>query len=201
VNSGGSTEQIAREQETAERERQARIRLGQERIADTFREFDEPFFNRLRQASLDINVPDLNQQFQRAREQLSFTLARQGTLRGTAAARRNADLVSERSKALTQADSLAEQSVRQARQDIENERSGLVGELMATADPEATANAANARAGFLRSTTADNNIGTLFQNATAGLAAVLRPRYDQNGLPVGRGFSFRPQGSRARVVG
>ena len=196
---GGATERIAKDQAAEEKARQGRITLGKDRIQQTFSKFDEPFFNQVRQASLDLNVPDIGRQYKDARENLAFTLARGGMLNSTLAAGRSANLVEERTRALAQADSLAEGAVRRARSDVEGERSSLVSELLATGDPELAAQSADARARFATSQTPENNIGAWFTNATGGLAAALRPRYDAYGTPT-RSGGVQGLRDRSRVI-
>lgn len=183
----------------AEKERERRIREGMARINDVMSQFDDRFYGQLRTAQTDVLLPSIRDQYSDAREQLTYALARGGQLNSSVAARRQARLAKDRELAMSRADSMAEQAVRAQRQDIEREREGLVMQLQATADPENVANQANLRADALRIGQPQADIGILFQNATAGLAAAMRPQYDAYGTRVS-GPTFGGQRDQSRVV-
>lgn len=183
--------------QAAERER--RIREGMNRINSVMSQFDDSFYGQLRQAQLDSMLPNIRDQYSDARDQLTYTLARGGQLNSSVAAQRQAKLAKERELMLSRADSIAEQAVKQQRQDIEREREGLVMQLQATADPTNVSNQANLRAEALRIGQPQADIGIMFQNATAGLAAALRPTYDAYGVRV-NGPSFGSQRTSSRVI-
>jgi len=163
-------------------------------------QFGPEFFEGVRQANMDYLLPDVNRQFEDAREQLTYALARGGRLRSTTAGERSADLSREREDVLSQVDSRAQEAVNQSRAAIEDERAALVAMLQSTADPEATANAARARSEYLSDPQPLQRIGPVFQNATAGLASALQPRYDAYGQPV-RGSRSYTTRDRSRVIG
>lgn len=199
--SGGGDGGVARRAEQREIERERRIRDGMSRIDQVFRAFDDNFFNQQRQAQLDYLLPQIRDQYENAQRQLIYALARGGQLNSSVAARRNAQLAREHQLALARADSIADQAVKAARGDVERERADLIAQLQATADPASVANQARIRGESLRIGQPLADVGVLFQNATAGLAAALAPRYDEYGQRVGGGVSFGGQRDRSRVIG
>lgn len=200
MSGGGGAKQAAQRAEEREIQRENRIREGMSRIDKAFQGFDDRFFDAQRQAYLDYAVPNIRDQFERAQAQLMYALARGGQLDSEVATRRNAELIGEHQRELARADSLADQAVKQARADVERERADLVSLLQATADPEAAANQARLRSDTLRIRQPMAEVGPLFQNATAGLAAALAPTYDAYGRRVGGGVSFGGQRGSGRVV-
>lgn len=202
--SSGGGGGAARQAEQRERDRENRIRSGMSRIEQVFADFGDDFYNQQRQAQLDYVLPQVRDQYAEAQRQLTYTLARGKQLNSSVAAKRNAQLMKERDLSLARADSLADQTVKQARADVERERSDLIAQLQATADPESAANQARNRSDQLRIGQPLADVGILFQNATAGLAASLAPRYDEYGQRVvrgGGGPSFGGQRDTSRVVG
>lgn len=184
----------------AEQERERRIREGMTQIDSVMSKFDDKFYGQLRQAQLDTMLPSVRDQFDRAREQLTYALARGGQLNSSVAAQRMARLTRDRDLTLSKVDSAAEQAVKQQKRDVESEREALIMQLQATADPMNTANQARMRAESLSIGQPMADVGILFQNATAGLAAAMRPTYDSYGMPSSRGPSFGLQRSSSRVI-
>lgn len=198
---GGGDSGVAKRAERRELDRERRIRDGMSRIEQVFGGFDDNFFGQQRTAQLDYVLPQIRDQYENAQKQLIYTLARGGQLNSSVAAQRNARLAREHQLALTRADSIADQTVKQSRGDVERERGDLIAQLQSTADPESAANQARIRGESLRIGQPLADVGVLFQNATAGLAATMAPRYDEYGARVGGGVSFGGQRDRSRVVG
>lgn len=198
---GGGDSGATKRAESRELDRERRIRDGMTRIDTVFKGFDDSFFNQQRQAQLDWTLPQIKDQYGKAQERLIYALARGGQLNSSVAAKRNADLAEQHRLALANADSIADQTVKQARSDVERERSDLIAQLQATADPESAANQARIRGDSLRIGQPMADVGLLFQNATAGLAAALAPQYDAYGGRVGGGVSFGRQRDSSRVIG
>lgn len=196
---GGGDGGISARAEQRELERESRIKSGMARIDNVFRGFDGQFFNQQRAAQLDYMLPQVRDQYEDAQKQLTYALARGGQLNSSVAAERNARLSREHQLALSRADSIADQTVKQARSDVERERSDLIAQLQATADPESAANQARIRSDSLRIGQPLADVGLLFQNATAGLAAAFTPRYDEYGYRVGGGVNFGGQRDQSRV--
>lgn len=82
-------EQRRREEEAR---REAAIAQGRELIESQFGQFDDSYYDTLRQNYLDYYMPQLDTQYQRALESTTYDLARRGLLNSSAANRKLADL-------------------------------------------------------------------------------------------------------------
>lgn len=191
----------ARKAREAEEARQGRIRAGTAAIETQFGQFDDGFFKGYRDRHLDYLNPQLDRQFGDARDQLTFSLARAGTLNSTVAGERQARLQSaydnEKASILAQAEGAATD----LRGQVENEKSSLVSLLNATGDSERASNEALSRTQqlFRRQPTV-STLPDLFAGVAGGVGAYQggvnqRQAYDTyfGARPASRGNS--------RVVG
>jgi len=195
---GGGGDKAAKEARKREEERQARIRAGMEKINKTFEQFDDSFFGGRRKAYLDFAMPQLDEQYGKAKEALTFSLARGPGLASSAAADKAADLRREfdRNRQSILDEGLNVENA--ARTDLENQRSDLVNQLNVTADPEAAAGAALARGQLMASQPTFSPLGNLFANTTAVLAQASeaeRRRPGSTGVTL-----FGRSGGSSRVV-
>jgi hypothetical protein len=133
-------------QQMQEMQRQAGIQSGTAAIDGLFnQQFDDNFFNQRREAALGYYMPQLDQQYGDARDQLKFALARGGNADSSAAAAQQGDL---EQKYGTLRQSIADKArgfETNARNNIENARSGLIANLNATGDAQGAINSAQAR--------------------------------------------------------
>jgi hypothetical protein len=74
--------QIARQQED---ERRARVSQGTAKVDEAFSRFDQPYYEGVGKAYQDYYAPQLDRQYQKARDQLTYSLADSGGLASTAA--------------------------------------------------------------------------------------------------------------------
>src|SRR5690606_41058999 len=81
--------EIARQQEE---ERQRRIAAGKQRIDEIFAGFNDEFFDTAQNNYLNYYMPQLDDQFGRAREKTTAGLYRTGQIQGSSGARTMADL-------------------------------------------------------------------------------------------------------------
>lgn len=188
--------QIARE---AEDDRQARITEGTGNINSAFAGFDDSFFGGIEQSALDFFNPQIDEQFEDTRESLIKNLARQGNLNASTGATQLADLDTEAQK---QRVNFADQSrgfATSARADVEGNRSNLLTQLRASADPSAAATSAAAQADILSRPQPFSLIGDLFSQF-GGLAntqiTAARQGFDN---PASLVFSPSSGGSTTRV--
>lgn len=165
-NGGGGEAKRARAEEAA---RQAEIRRGMGEIDKTFGQFDDGFYGGRREAYMDFATPQLEDQFQKATEALTFALARSGNLDSSS----RSDQMGELAKLYdTNRQQITDQALdyeTQARDSVEGARSDLTRTLNATGDAEAAANSALSRASILSRTPAFSPIGDLFAKFTQGL--------------------------------
>ena len=133
--------------------------------------FNDDFFEGIRQGFTDFAQPQLDRQFQRARDQNVFALARSGLLDSSVRAEQAADLQENYDTNLTDIRNRALDYETQARGRVEDARSDLVRTLQATGDADAASRSALARAEALSAPTPYSPIGQMFTDTTAALAA------------------------------
>jgi len=164
---GGGEAKAARKDEEA---RQARIRQGTTDINNTFdSQFNDDFFNKRQQAYMDYSTPQLEDQYSKANNELTFALARGGLLDSSARAQKQGDLqqLYDINKQKVADDALA--GATQARTAVEDARSNLIATLNATGDAQGAANSALARSSALSQPAAYSPLGQLFTDFTSAL--------------------------------
>lgn len=132
--------------------------------------FNDDFFSGLSQSFIDYARPQLDDQFGKAREQLTFALARNGTLDSSMRGEQNADLQREYDTNLQDITDKGRQYATDARTNVERARADLIGMLQATGDAAGATNAALSRASILSQPPAYSPLGQLFTDVTSGLA-------------------------------
>ena len=185
-NSGGKEARLARADEQA---RQDRIRQGTERIGGIFdSQFNDDFFNQRKQAFLNYATPQLEDQFGDAQKQLTFALARGGNLNSSVRGEKAAELQKQFDLNKQQIADKALASSTEARNAVEDARSGLVATLNATGDAQGAANSAIARASALSQPASFSPLTQLFSDFTSGLGqqAALERADSLFGSGVGR---------------
>jgi len=193
----------ADEARVREEQRRAAVQSGMTSINKQFSRFDDGFFGRQRQAVLDMKLPQLDTQFADARKALTFALADAGTLDSTIANERQAKLEADYAREKAGIMSLADAEAQSAREAVENERTGLVNQLNANADPEAAAAQALSRGNTLATRAPKpSTLGQLFGDAAAGVGTyVTANRNAQLVGAINRLAPPAPTTNRSRVVG
>ena len=109
-------------------------------------------------------MPQLSDQFNRARQALTYSLARGGNLASSAGAKSLGDLRTsyERNKALI--GDRATTAAQQAQADVESNKGELYSQLSASADPSADATTAAARAAALTAPPSYSPLADVFAN-------------------------------------
>ena len=157
-----------RRDETA---RQGRIKDGTASINTSFDDqFDDDFFDNLGQSYVDFARPQVDEQAAKARKQLTFALARNGTLDSSMRTTQNEDLTRDVNRGLQDVADKGRDYATSARTGVESSRSDLVSLLQTTGDNVGAANAALSRAETLSRPPAYSPIGQLFTDYTAGLS-------------------------------
>jgi hypothetical protein len=136
--------QQAAEAKQKEADRQARLQQGTQQVNDIFSagNFDDAFFNKYKQASLDYTLPQLQNQYTLAKNKLTYDTARAGTLNSSAAVdaagRLNTQNLTDQAGLKAAADAQAAS----LRTQIGNEKQQAINQLYATEDPTVAANTA-----------------------------------------------------------
>ena len=189
---GGASERARQEEE-----RQARIRVGNSSINDTFGQFDDDFYKGRSDAYTTYAQPQITQQYEDAFEKLRKTLASSNLSQSSMAARRRGRLEQELGDMTRKMNLTGQEYANKARSDIESARSGLQSQNMNMADPSlASANALN-RAQQLNEVPVFDPITNLFASVTEGLATQAdlerrgKNRYDSGLFSTGSSASIK----------
>lgn len=146
----------------AEQQRQAAINAGTAKVNDVFSKFDDDYYAGIERASNDYYLPQVEDQYEDARKKLVLQLGRTGRIDGSSGARELGEL-DERYQ--TQRADIANRGVTAAneyRGKVEQNRSDVLSQLYASADPSAAATTAAARAESLTAPPAFSALGNLF---------------------------------------
>lgn len=136
--------------------------------------FDADFYDRRRQAGLNYYTPQIADQFQKARDNLAYSLARAGLSRSTAAGQKQAELQGQYALANQDAANKVEADVSNLRGQVEDARTNLMTSLEATSDPEGTANQALGRAQVLQSAPLQYSpLGDLFGGVVGSIGSAV----------------------------
>jgi len=187
----------AREAKQKENLRQARLDQGKGAIDALFGadNFDDSFYNKYGQAELDYSMPQLEQQYGTAKANMTYDLARAGTLRSSAAG--YAQGLLENQNAVNEAGIRAKADTDMAalRQSIASQQQQAYNQLYATEDPTVAANTAATAVGNAQLSQPNlNPLGEMFKPIAIGLGSALAPVYGQyesnrqlNSNPLGQG--------------
>jgi hypothetical protein len=169
----------------AEKKRQKRIDLGVQSINEKFGGFDDGFYN---QRALDYEgfaVPQQVQQYDRTKKNLTYSLARSGLLNSSVQAEKSGALERENAQQLRNIADTGRTQSNQLRQDVEQQRSNLVSQVQASADPgSASAQALRTSLAF-QQPTSFAPIGDFFETWTRNYLANKRAQeYDPQTAPL-----------------
>jgi len=134
--------QQAEEARQKEAERKARLEQGTDTVNTLFSSFKPEFYDKYKQASLDYQLPQLDQQYSKAKDKLTYDLARAGTLRSTAAADAAGALGTERDINEAGIRAQADQGAGSLRENILAQQNQAIAQRYATEDPNVAANTA-----------------------------------------------------------
>lgn len=175
-----------------EQARQARIKEGMGKIDSTFKQFGPDFYDRRKQAVMESTMPQLNDQFQKTKEQLQFNLARSGLTDSSVRSANEAEAQRQMDVGKAAVAGQAQDYANQARQQVEQNRAELIGQLNATGDAQAAAQGALSRSAIAMAQPSVSPLGLMFQNTTGLLGQASQAgAYDRRapglqafGLPV-----------------
>lgn len=153
-----------------EAQRQAAIRSGTTQIDNTFNsQFTDDFYKNRQQSYLDYANPQLEDQYAKARQDLTFSLARSGNLDSSTRSAKDAELTQ---KYNLNKQGIADQGLaygNQARGSVEDARASLIASLNASGDASGAASQAIARSQALSAAPAYSPLGQLFSDFTSTL--------------------------------
>lgn len=168
--SGGGGDGGAAAARAEEEKRQRQIREGTSRINDIFdNNFTDDYFGGRQQSYMDYATPQLNDQYQDALKQLTYSLDRNGTLDSSIRAEQMGKLQKLYD---TNRQSVADKALgygSQARSSVEDARANLISTLNATGDVQGAVNSAMTRSKALSAPDTYSPLGQLFTTFTSGL--------------------------------
>jgi len=167
--SGKAASNAAADARYAEEQRQAATTQAIGRVNETFDRFDEPFFDSRAQAFGEYAMPQIDDQYGRARKDLIFALSRSGLGNSSVAATRLADLERDYGTRKMEVQDQARGYAQEARANVEQSRSSLIGQAQATADASLAGQSAMNEANRLAAMPSFSPLGALFQNVGAGI--------------------------------
>lgn len=189
-----------------ELKRQERIRTGTQSINTTFdSQFTEPAFANRRKAFLEYAGPQLEDQYGKAQKQLTFALARNGTLDSSIRGQKAGELQQSYDLNKQQIADQAVASESESRNAVEDARANLIASLNATGDSQGAANASIARAQALSKPAAYSPLVDLFSTftQTLGTQAALEKANYHSGGQTGARYStglFTPRRNSVAVT-
>jgi|GEM_PF-1081053 len=153
-----------------EEARKARIKDGNTKIDTQFKQFDDSFFGGFEKNYLDFYKPDIENKFSDAKDQLTFGLARAGTLNSSMAGDRQGRLLSDYNMQTAANLSQAQDATATLRGNVNQEKSSLISLLNATGDSEMAGNQALSRSAQLfKAQPTYNPLGDIFGGAANGI--------------------------------
>ena len=192
----------AAEARQREEERQARIKTGTAKIDQVFGTFDDSFYNTRKGEYLDYYQPQLDDQFKKAQDELTYAFARNGTLNSTMAADKQAELKSkydtEKAGILSQADT----AIGEMQSRNNNEKSALVSQLQATGDADRVSNEALGRTQQLfQERPTYNPLGDIFAGVASAIGNYKAGQTQGQIYNTYYGSSRNPRSSTTSTVG
>jgi len=172
-----------------EEARQGRIRQGTSAIDEAFAGFNDEFYKGRADAYQEYYEPQLQDQFGKARDSLTFALARAGLLNSSVAGEKQADLTKSFEDQRSQIISRALASVNDQRARIAGQKSALVGQLNTTGDSTQASQAALATSKQLAGEQPEYSpLGDIFAGVAAGIgnAAAAKNKQDTYNTYFGR---------------
>jgi len=146
---GSNDQMIAFQKEQAaesrmkEEQRKARLEQGKGAIDQLFAPSGfAPIYDRYQKASLDYTLPQLQDQYDEQRRQLTFALARAGTSNSTIAADKLADVEKQRITKEGELRAQAESDLSNFKNAMQSQQQSALSQLYATEDPDVAANTA-----------------------------------------------------------
>ena len=151
----------------AEATRQATIQQDTNSINSAFQGYDDNFFGNQSTAYQNYANPQLDDQYQNAKDQLSFALGREGLLDSSEGARQLAELTKQYDTTKQGIVDTGDQYANTARQNVAQSKSTLLGQAQNAESPDAVSSDLAARMPSLGALPAFSPLGDIFQNVSA----------------------------------
>ena len=199
-NSGKKMLQFEKQQikaaEKKEAERQARLKLGKENIEGKFGAIGDDFYNKYNNSYLDYYMPQVQDQYIDARDDLNFGYGRAGTLKSSMATKGAADLFKRKLEQDAMVRSQGDAATGQLRNSVLEAKNSSINQLYATEDPTLATNlATNSIKNLQGSQPKYDPLGELFNTAAVGAAGYINANSQR---ASSSGSSLGSAGGRSR---
>lgn len=178
---------VARQQA---QDRENNINQGKTSIDQAFSVFDPAYYQKYQQAYLDNYNPEVDRQFDVAKQGTQYNLARAGTTDSTIGQKQFGDLVRSYGQQKQNIASQAIDATNKQRSDVENEKTTLYGQNSSSADPSLASISALSNANSLSQPQQYSQLGSVFAGLANGVAYGLAGQ--NNKLPAGYASAFAP---------
>jgi hypothetical protein len=175
--------------------RQNRLNAGKTAIDQIFgpRNFGDEFYNKYTNAELNYNLPQLTTQYDRAKRDMTYDLARAGTLRSTAAGQAQGFLENERAVNEAGLRAKADVDTSSLRQAIASQQNQALNQLFATEDPAVAANTATSSAANAQLLQPNlSPLGELFKPLIIGAGSAFQGYNNQSSFNQGYNQASNP---------
>lgn len=181
----GGGDNAARKARELEDQRQARIQSGVADINNIFSGFNDKFYKGRADAYTGYALPQFTQQFGNANRNLTYALADRGLTNSSAARKQQSDLSFQGNVQKQGIIDTGAQQANQLRSQVEGQRSNLISQLQASADPATSSQLALSQAQSLSLPSTFAPLGNLFSNYAKNYALNAQAQaYNQAGLGV-----------------
>jgi hypothetical protein len=146
----------------AEKKRQASINQGMSDINSEFSGFNDNYYKGVANDYLNYATPQMMQQYQQTKNQLSYSLARNGLLNSGAAVQKNQSLGNELATQESNLANSAQSEANTKRAAVSDAQTNATNELISSGSPELAQEQAGEATAGLRTPSAFAPIGNLF---------------------------------------
>lgn len=160
------------------------ITTGKQNIDSAFGSFDDNFFNNLSKSYTDYAQPQLDDQYNYAKKNITYALARNGTTNSSMAGDEFGQLAKQYATNQTGISSTGANYANSARAGVAADKSDVTNQLISSGDADAANTAALSAAKVLQVPPSFSPLGSLFTNVSA-LAAQNKLASDSNATGYG----------------
>jgi len=192
--------QQVKEAEKKEAERQARLASGKTGIDEQFGKINDDFYKTYQNSYLNYYMPQVNDQYNIAKDDTNYGFARAGTLNSSMSAKGLADLYRKKLDQDAMVRSQADAAAGALRGNVSDAKNAAINQLYATEDPTMATNlATNSIKNLQGQQPKYDPLGELFNTAAVGAAGYI----NANSQRASSGGYYGSPGtsSRTRSVG
>jgi hypothetical protein len=185
--------------EKKEAERQARLATGKTNIDGKFAAIGDPFYKTYQDNYLNYYMPQVQDQYKNAKDDLNFGYGRAGTLKSSMAAKGTADLYKRKLDQDAMVRSQGDAATGQLRSSVLDAKNSAISQLYATEDPTLATNlATNSIKNLTGQQPKYDPLGELFNTAAVGAAGFINAN-SQRASSSGGSYLGSP-GSRSKTT-